>query len=62
MNLISNNPDKRAGLTGHDLQIVGRTAINVDIHEDNIKYLQTKRDRMGHTVPGLDEALGATHE
>lgn len=62
MNLISNNPDKRAGLTGHDLRIVGRTAINVDIHEDNIKYLQTKRDRMGHTVPGLDEALGATHE
>ncbi|MEJ5996800.1 bifunctional 3,4-dihydroxy-2-butanone-4-phosphate synthase/GTP cyclohydrolase II [Corynebacterium sp. H130] len=58
MNLISNNPDKRAGLSGHDLRIVGRTAINVDIHEDNITYLKTKRDRMGHTVPGLEEKLG----
>lgn len=62
MNLISNNPDKRAGLSGHDLHIVGRTAINVDIHEDNIKYLRTKRDRMGHNVPGLSEALGGASE
>lgn len=62
MNLISNNPDKRAGLSGHDLHIVGRTAIPVEIHEDNVRYLKTKRDRMGHTVPGLEEMLGEHHE
>ncbi|MEJ5927201.1 bifunctional 3,4-dihydroxy-2-butanone-4-phosphate synthase/GTP cyclohydrolase II [Corynebacterium sp. H128] len=57
MNLISNNPDKRAGLTGHDISISGRTEIPVDIHQDNITYLKTKRDRMGHAIPGLEDAL-----
>ena len=55
MNLISNNPTKRAGLTGYGLDIVGRTAIPVDVHDDNVAYLRTKRDRMGHDLPGLDD-------
>ncbi|PRQ11992.1 bifunctional 3,4-dihydroxy-2-butanone-4-phosphate synthase/GTP cyclohydrolase II [Corynebacterium sp. 13CS0277] len=54
INLISNNPTKRAGLTGYGLEIAQRTAIPIDVHEDNIAYLRTKRDRMGHELPNLD--------
>ncbi|APT84820.1 3,4-dihydroxy-2-butanone 4-phosphate synthase [Corynebacterium aquilae DSM 44791] len=54
INLISNNPTKRAGLSGYGLDITGRTAIPIEVHEDNVNYLRTKRDRMGHELPGLD--------
>lgn len=59
INLISNNPDKRAGLSGHGVSITQRTGIHIDVYDDNIAYLRTKRDRMGHILPGLDEALAA---
>ncbi|AKK03219.1 GTP cyclohydrolase II/3,4-dihydroxy-2-butanone 4-phosphate synthase [Corynebacterium epidermidicanis] len=54
INLISNNPDKRAGLTGHGISICERTAIDVEVTKDNLNYLRTKRDRMGHILPGLE--------
>lgn len=54
INLISNNPDKRSGLTGHGISIIERTAIDVEVHKDNVNYLRTKRDRMGHILPGLE--------
>ncbi|EEW49687.1 GTP cyclohydrolase II, partial [Corynebacterium efficiens YS-314] len=55
INLMSNNPTKRMGLEGHGISIAGRTPIPVQVHEDNIRYLRTKRDRMGHILPAIDE-------
>ncbi|WP_179129693.1 bifunctional 3,4-dihydroxy-2-butanone-4-phosphate synthase/GTP cyclohydrolase II [Corynebacterium pacaense] len=54
LNLISNNPGKRLGMEGHGISIIGRTPIPVQVHEDNVGYLRTKRDRMGHDLPAVD--------
>lgn len=48
--LISNNPKKRAGLIGYGLEIVENIAIEMDANPHNEKYLQTKRDKMGHNI------------
>jgi 3,4-dihydroxy 2-butanone 4-phosphate synthase/GTP cyclohydrolase II len=53
MRLLSNNPAKRAGLEGYGLQIVGRVPLPVQANPENLRYLTTKRDRMGHDLPGL---------
>lgn len=54
MRLLTNNPAKRAGLEGYGLTITGRAELPVRLHPENVRYLRTKRDRMGH----LFEALG----
>ena len=46
--LISNNPKKRVGLIGYGLEIVDNIPIKVDPNPHNERYLQTKRDKMGH--------------
>jgi 3,4-dihydroxy 2-butanone 4-phosphate synthase/GTP cyclohydrolase II len=56
MRLLTNNPDKRAGLEGYGLRITGRVALPVRAVPENLAYLRTKRDRMGHELPELDEA------
>ncbi|MBN8697092.1 MAG: bifunctional 3,4-dihydroxy-2-butanone-4-phosphate synthase/GTP cyclohydrolase II [Bacteroidetes bacterium] len=48
--LMSNNPRKRAGLIGYGLEIVENVAIEIESNEHNKLYLQTKRDKMGHTL------------
>lgn len=48
--LISNNPNKRAGLMGYGLEIVDRVPIEVESNEHNHAYLKTKRDKMGHEI------------
>jgi 3,4-dihydroxy 2-butanone 4-phosphate synthase/GTP cyclohydrolase II len=48
MRLLTNNPAKRGGLEGFGLQIVQRVPIHTIPNEENIRYLQTKRDRLGH--------------
>jgi 3,4-dihydroxy 2-butanone 4-phosphate synthase / GTP cyclohydrolase II len=48
--LLSNNPKKRAGLIGYGLEIVDNVAIEIDSNEHNKFYLQTKRDKMGHSI------------
>ena len=53
MRLLSNNPAKRAGLEGYGLEIVGRVPLPVHATPENLRYLRTKRDRMGHELPGL---------
>ena len=53
MRLLTNNPAKRAGLEGYGLRIVGREPLVPDVTDDNRRYLETKRDRMGHQLPGL---------
>ena len=53
MRLLTNNPTKRAGLEGYGLEIVDRVPLPVTPTAHNLRYLTTKRDRMGHDLPGL---------
>ena len=48
--LISNNPKKRAGLLGYGLEIVDSIPIEIAPNKHNEKYLETKRDKMGHSI------------
>ena len=50
LKLITNNPKKRVGLIGYGLEIVENISIEVDPNVHNKKYLETKRDRMGHDI------------
>lgn len=52
--LLTNNPEKPAALTRHGLRIAGREPMPVQPGEHNVRYLRTKRDRMGHDLPWLD--------
>ena len=54
MRLLTNNPAKRAGLEGHGLHVIGREAMPVRAHPENVRYLRTKRDRMGHLLDERD--------
>lgn len=56
MRLLTNNPDKRAGLHGYGLSVAGRVPLPVRVHPENLHYLRTKRDRMGHLLGDLDPA------
>jgi 3,4-dihydroxy 2-butanone 4-phosphate synthase/GTP cyclohydrolase II len=53
MRLLTNNPTKRAGLEGYGLQIVDRVPLQSDPNPENIRYLETKRDKMGHLLDSL---------
>jgi 3,4-dihydroxy 2-butanone 4-phosphate synthase/GTP cyclohydrolase II len=53
--LLTNNPAKRAGLEGYGLEITERVGLPVRPHPENLRYLLTKRDRMGHLLEGLDD-------
>jgi 3,4-dihydroxy 2-butanone 4-phosphate synthase/GTP cyclohydrolase II len=48
MNLLTNNPSKRAGLEGYGLNITKRTPLIGQTTPENEKYLETKKDKMGH--------------
>ncbi|MFY0598718.1 MAG: bifunctional 3,4-dihydroxy-2-butanone-4-phosphate synthase/GTP cyclohydrolase II [Cyclobacteriaceae bacterium] len=50
MRLISNNPKKRVGLIGYGLEIVENIPIEVTPNVHNRRYLETKRDKMGHEI------------
>ncbi|MBN9611185.1 MAG: bifunctional 3,4-dihydroxy-2-butanone 4-phosphate synthase/GTP cyclohydrolase II [Actinobacteria bacterium 69-20] len=56
MRLLTNNPAKRAGLEGYGLKVLGRVPLPASVNPQNIRYLKTKRDRMGHLIEGLGEA------
>ncbi|MET7520822.1 bifunctional 3,4-dihydroxy-2-butanone-4-phosphate synthase/GTP cyclohydrolase II [Streptomyces sp. NPDC005248] len=58
--LMTNNPDKTAALVRHGLVITGREPMPVQAGEHNLRYLRTKRDRMGHDLPWLDTASVST--
>ncbi|MGC9668607.1 bifunctional 3,4-dihydroxy-2-butanone-4-phosphate synthase/GTP cyclohydrolase II [Planosporangium sp. 12N6] len=55
MRLLTNNPAKRAGLEGYGLKVLGRVGLPVRPHPENVRYLRTKRDRMGHLLEELDQ-------
>lgn len=50
MRLMTNNPTKRAGLIGYGLEIVENVPLAVVPNPHNKKYLDTKRDKMGHEL------------
>ncbi|CAM3742482.1 bifunctional 3,4-dihydroxy-2-butanone-4-phosphate synthase/GTP cyclohydrolase II [Aquirufa aurantiipilula] len=50
LRLISNNPKKRAGLLGYGLEIIESIPIEINPNPHNQQYLQTKRDKMGHSI------------
>ncbi len=50
MKLMSNNPRKRVGLLGYGLEIVDNVQIEMASNPHNEKYLQTKKDKMGHEI------------
>ncbi|AFL85858.1 GTP cyclohydrolase II/3,4-dihydroxy-2-butanone 4-phosphate synthase [Belliella baltica DSM 15883] len=48
--LITNNPTKRVGLLGYGLEIIDQLPIEINANPHNEKYLETKRDKMGHSI------------
>lgn len=48
--LLTNNPSKRAGLRGYGLEIVDRVPLETSPNSENLKYLETKREKMGHLL------------
>ena len=50
INLLTNNPKKRVGLIGYGLKIMRNTKIEIKPNSFNKKYLETKRDKMGHDI------------
>ncbi|MGO1048719.1 bifunctional 3,4-dihydroxy-2-butanone-4-phosphate synthase/GTP cyclohydrolase II [Crossiella sp. CA198] len=58
MRLLTNNPAKRVGLEGYGLRVADRVPMPIRPNPENLRYLRTKRDRMGHELYDL-ENLGA---
>ncbi|MEU1039995.1 bifunctional 3,4-dihydroxy-2-butanone-4-phosphate synthase/GTP cyclohydrolase II [Streptomyces sp. NPDC005551] len=56
LRLMTNNPEKSEALVRHGLDVVRREPMPVQAGEHNLRYLRTKRDRMGHDLPWLDTA------
>lgn len=48
--LMSNNPKKRTGLIGYGLEITENVSIEIESNQHNKSYLETKRDKMGHSL------------
>jgi 3,4-dihydroxy 2-butanone 4-phosphate synthase/GTP cyclohydrolase II len=55
MRLLTNNPAKFEGLDGYGLEIVERVPLQSVPNPENIRYLRTKQQRMGHLLEGLEE-------
>ncbi len=53
LRVMTNNPRKIYGLEGFGLKIVERVPLQIPPHEKNRRYLQTKKDRMGHILDDL---------
>ncbi|WP_328722796.1 bifunctional 3,4-dihydroxy-2-butanone-4-phosphate synthase/GTP cyclohydrolase II [Streptomyces sp. NBC_00247] len=60
LRLMTNNPDKTAAVVRHGLVVNGREPMPVQAGEHNLRYLRTKRDRMGHDLPWLDGVPAST--
>ena len=54
MRLMTNNPSKYGGLEGFGLEITERVGLHSIPNPENIEYLRTKQQRMGHLIEGLD--------
>jgi 3,4-dihydroxy 2-butanone 4-phosphate synthase/GTP cyclohydrolase II len=54
MRLLTNNPGKRAGLEGYGLKVVERIPIITKPNPHNVRYLETKRTKLGHLLQAED--------
>src|SRR5207237_1092003 len=52
--LLTNNPRKVIGLDGYGLRIVERVPIQIPPNENNLTYLKTKKDKLGHLLDSMD--------
>ncbi len=59
MRLLTNNPQKRAGLEGYGLAIEERLGLETEPTPENLGYLRAKREKMGHLLDGLPAEEGA---
>ncbi|WP_263172014.1 bifunctional 3,4-dihydroxy-2-butanone-4-phosphate synthase/GTP cyclohydrolase II [Streptomyces sp. SCSIO ZS0520] len=59
LRLMTNNPEKSAALVRGGLEVTGREPMPGPVGEHNLRYLRTKRDRMGHDLPWLETAPAA---
>lgn len=50
MKLMSNNPKKRTGLMGYGLEVIENVSLEIQSNRHNELYLQTKKDKMGHSL------------
>jgi len=50
MKLITNNPKKIVGLEGYGLEVVDRVSIQIEPDPENLRYLQCKKDKLGHML------------
>ena len=55
MRILTNNPKKIAGLHGYGLDVVDQIPLSTPPNSNNLKYLRTKRDKMGHRIQGVED-------
>ena len=55
MRLITNNPKKIIGLEGYGLEVAGRVPIEIEPRPENLKYLLTKCQKLGHIMDIIEE-------
>ena len=48
--IITNNPGKRAGIEGYGISIVERVPLEIAPNENNLRYLRTKKEKLGHVL------------
>jgi 3,4-dihydroxy 2-butanone 4-phosphate synthase/GTP cyclohydrolase II len=56
--LLTNNPKKLSGIHGFGLEIVERVPIQIIKHSRNLKYLKTKKEKLGHLLSLEDSKMG----
>lgn len=61
MRLLTNNPKKIVGLEAYGLELTERVPIQMHPTASNRRYLEVKRDKMGHLLDELDRTSGASH-
>jgi 3,4-dihydroxy 2-butanone 4-phosphate synthase/GTP cyclohydrolase II len=54
MRLLTNNPKKLSGLHGYGLEITEQIPLQTEPQEHNLRYLQAKRDKLGHILPHME--------
>jgi len=57
LKLMTNNPRKLVGLEGYGLELTTRVPIEMPPHEENLRYLKTKKDKLGHLLDHLESGV-----
>ena len=61
MRVLTNNPKKMHGLSGYGLELVDQIPLQVTPNSNNINYLRTKRDKLGHLLRQVELAPPEAH-